>query len=47
MARDKKARETGLAWVYPRALGEGVIDESVEMADVERLLREFLRAECG
>ncbi len=41
-ARDKKARQSGLAWVYPRALGDGRIDESVDAAEVEALVREFL-----
>ncbi len=42
VARDKKARLTGIAWVYPRGLGDGRIDESIETAEVEQLLREFI-----
>ncbi len=41
-ARDKKARRGGLAWIYPRSLGEGRIDETVDQAEIEELLRDFL-----
>ncbi len=42
MGRDKKARRTGLAWVYPSELGRGTIDESIEPAEFERALQTFL-----
>ncbi len=41
-ARDKKARQAGLAWVYPSALGEGRIDSAIDLEEIERTLREFL-----
>ncbi len=40
-ARDKKARETGLAWVYPRALGDGRIDAAIDPAEIRATLAEF------
>ena len=42
VVRDKKARESGLSWVYPRRLGEGHIDSSVPMDEVRELLSRFL-----
>ncbi|HEX4962379.1 MAG TPA: 3-dehydroquinate synthase [Thermoanaerobaculia bacterium] len=44
MARDKKALESGLVWVLPRALGEGRMAGSVPPAEVRAELRSFLRA---
>jgi 3-dehydroquinate synthase len=43
MARDKKARESGLVWVLPRTLGEGFMAEGIPNAEVLDLLGEFLR----
>ncbi|HXO20745.1 MAG TPA: 3-dehydroquinate synthase [Thermoanaerobaculia bacterium] len=43
LARDKKAREGGLAWVLPRSLGEGRIASGIEEAEVEAELGRFLR----
>lgn len=42
VARDKKAREAGLAWVFPRALGDGCVDETIEPAEVEETLAGFV-----
>jgi 3-dehydroquinate synthase len=42
MARDKKARESGLAWVLPAALGEGRILEGFSPAEVRQELDRFL-----
>jgi 3-dehydroquinate synthase len=42
MARDKKARESGLVWVLPRALGEGWMAGGVPAGEVLSELREFL-----
>lgn len=44
IARDKKAREAGLAWIYPPRLGEAVIDTAVSEAEIEARLRAFLRS---
>lgn len=44
MRRDKKARESGLAWVLPRSLGAGQIVENVDWEEVETELAGFLRA---
>jgi 3-dehydroquinate synthase len=44
MARDKKARESGLAWVLPAALGEGRIVEGVPPDEVRGELARFLAA---
>lgn len=43
MARDKKARREGLAWVYPVDLGKGRIDDSVSSTEVDRALTSFMR----
>lgn len=43
MARDKKARETGLVWVLARSLGEGVMAGDVPWPEVEAELQAFLR----
>jgi len=43
MARDKKARETGLVWVLPRALGEGSMTGGISSDEVSAELRAFLR----
>ncbi len=42
MARDKKARESGLVWVLPRALGEGWMTGGIPDGEVAAELREFL-----
>jgi 3-dehydroquinate synthase len=44
MARDKKARESGLVWVLPTRLGEGRMVQDVPPAEVEAELRSFLSA---
>lgn len=43
MARDKKARESGLVWVLPRALGEGWMAGGISNEEVLAELRDFLR----
>ena len=43
MRRDKKARESGLAWVLPVALGRGEVVEDVGFDEVEAELVPFLR----
>jgi 3-dehydroquinate synthase len=43
MARDKKARESGLVWVLPRALGEGWMEDGIAEGEVRTALRDFLR----
>ena len=43
MARDKKARERGLVWVLPAALGEGSLVEGIGWEEVVAELRGFLR----
>lgn len=43
MGRDKKARESGLVWVLPAALGRGEVVEDLEPRWVEKELRAFLR----
>jgi 3-dehydroquinate synthase len=43
MGRDKKARESGLVWVLPRALGEGWMAGGIPDHEVLAQLREFLR----
>jgi 3-dehydroquinate synthase len=43
MARDKKARERGLVWVLPAALGEGRMVEGIGWEEVVGELRAFLR----
>ncbi len=43
MARDKKARESGLVWVLPAAPGEGRMVEGIGMAAVREELEGFLR----
>lgn len=47
LGRDKKARESGLGWVLPRALGEGRWDVPVDAAVLEDLLPGFLREAAG
>ncbi|HYO17010.1 MAG TPA: 3-dehydroquinate synthase [Thermoanaerobaculia bacterium] len=42
MARDKKARESGLVWVLPRALGEGWMAEGIPWEEVRREVEGFL-----
>ncbi len=42
MARDKKARESGLVWVLPRALGEGVMVDGISNEEVRTELEAFL-----
>ncbi|HUP22303.1 MAG TPA: 3-dehydroquinate synthase [Thermoanaerobaculia bacterium] len=42
MARDKKARESGLAWVLPEAVGRGGVHESVAPELVSSELARFL-----
>ena len=42
MARDKKARESGLVWVLPRDLGAGWMAEGIPAAEVLAGLRGFL-----
>jgi hypothetical protein len=43
MARDKKARERGLVWVLPAALGQGKLVEGIGWEEVVPELRAFLR----
>jgi 3-dehydroquinate synthase len=43
MARDKKARERGLVWVLPAALGQGKMVEGIGWEEVVGELRAFLR----
>ena len=43
MARDKKARERGLVWVLPAALGRGVMVEGIGWKEIVAELRTFLR----
>jgi 3-dehydroquinate synthase len=43
MARDKKARERGLVWVLPAALGRGAMVEGIGWQEVAAELRGFLR----
>jgi len=47
MARDKKAREAGLTWVLPVALGEGRMVEGIGGPEVEEEIRQFLKAPLG
>jgi 3-dehydroquinate synthase len=47
MARDKKARESGLAWVLPEAPGRGRIVEGVDPAEVARELDLFFSRPFG
>jgi 3-dehydroquinate synthase len=44
MRRDKKARESGLVWVLPGALGRGELVSDVSWSEVETELRGFLPA---
>jgi 3-dehydroquinate synthase len=44
MARDKKARESGLVWVLPRALGAGSMAGGIANEEVLAELRDFLRS---
>ncbi len=43
MARDKKARETGLTWVLPAGLGEGRMVDDLGRGEVAAALRPFLQ----
>jgi 3-dehydroquinate synthase len=43
MARDKKARERGLVWVLPVALGQGAMVEDIGWKEIVGELRGFLR----
>jgi 3-dehydroquinate synthetase len=43
MARDKKARESGLVWVLPGSLGEGRMVGGISADEVLAELRDFLR----
>lgn len=43
MARDKKARESGLVWVLPAGLGEGRMTSDVPWGEVSAELAELLR----
>lgn len=47
MARDKKARESGLAWVLPARLGEGRVVGGVSEGEVRRELAGFLADPFG
>jgi 3-dehydroquinate synthase len=47
MARDKKAREGGLVWVLPAALGEGRMVEGITREEVLRELKPFLADPFG
>jgi 3-dehydroquinate synthase len=42
MARDKKARESGLVWVLPRSLGEGSMVDGISNEEVRTELEGFL-----
>jgi 3-dehydroquinate synthase len=44
MARDKKARESGLVWVLPRSLGEGYMADGISNEEVRAELESFLHA---
>jgi hypothetical protein len=44
MRRDKKARESGLVWVLPTALGHGEMVSDVSWGEVESELAGFLGA---
>src|SRR5436305_1491215 len=43
MAKDKKARESGLVWVLPRSLGEGWMTDGIPEHEVRGELADFLR----
>jgi 3-dehydroquinate synthetase len=43
MARDKKARESGLVWVLPVTAGKGEMVEGIGMEVVREELERFLR----
>jgi 3-dehydroquinate synthase len=47
MARDKKAKESGLTWVLPAALGQGIQVEDVGWEEVAAELGAFLAAPWG
>ena len=47
MARDKKARESGLVWVLPRSLGEGRMVGGISNEEVLARLRDFLGDPLG
>ncbi len=42
MARDKKAREAGLSWVLPQALGQGVVDRGIGPSEIRQEMATFL-----
>lgn len=44
MARDKKARESGLAWVLPHRIGSGQASSEVETREIVQELESFLSA---
>ncbi len=47
MARDKKARESGLVWVLAKDLGEGWMTDEVPQSEVVDELRRFLTDPLG
>jgi 3-dehydroquinate synthase len=47
MARDKKARESGLVWVLPERLGQGTVVDSIGTAELRRELSAFLADPWG
>lgn len=47
MARDKKARESGLVWVLPRSLGEGRMVGGISNDEILDRLRGFLQDPLG
>lgn len=47
MARDKKARESGLVWVLPRSLGEGFMTDGISNEEVRSELERFLDEPFG
>jgi hypothetical protein len=44
MARDKKARESGLVWVLPRGWGQGWMAEGVGWDEIRGELADFLQS---
>ena len=44
MTKDKKGRESGLAWVLPDRLGHGSVHDDIEWGEIEALLSVFLAA---
>jgi 3-dehydroquinate synthase len=45
IARDKKARESGLGWILPLGLGQGAESIAVPAAELDRELRRFLQSQ--